>query len=101
MKKILSMSVAAIALAMAAFTASEINGSTSTKDDLLSQNVEALSFDLEEWWFRNDYDCVAVTCRCIIWNYQSDVGERVADGTGSVPHDWCCDGCGGCGYTMN
>lgn len=70
-------------------------------NDLLLQNVEALGFDLGEYWYRKDYDCVAVTCQCIFLKYQSESAEFVGEGKGSVAHFWECKGCGNCGFTVN
>lgn len=68
---------------------------------LEKENIEALSFDALEWWNRNDYVCVPVTCICKIFiKYESEVAKSVDDGTGTVPHTWSCTGCGDCGYLV-
>lgn len=70
-------------------------------NDLLLQNVEALGSDFGEDWNRKDYDCVAVTCQCFFYKYQSKSAAFVGEGKGSVAHIWECTGCGDCGYTVN
>lgn len=69
------------------------------ESSLILENVEAQSMDLWEYWNRKDYVCKTVTCRCLLYSYQSDVAERVADGQGTVAHTWNCTGCGDCGWT--
>lgn len=65
--------------------------------ELTLDDVEAQT-SLSEWWNRKDYDCVPVTCECLLYNYQSDVAKRVDDGCGEVAHTWNCTGCGNCGW---
>ena len=71
--------------------------------DITMNNVEALAGDegILNWWERCDYKCVSVTCKCLFGTFQSNVAQRVDEGTGTVPHSWSCTGCGDCGWSMN
>ena len=100
-KKILSLTIMSVSFAAALFTANEVRNVSTNEELLLSQNVEALNFDVGEWWGRKDYDCVAVTCQCIAMKYQSNAADFVGEGKGSVAHVWSCRGCGSCGFTVN
>lgn len=66
------------------------------------EKVEALasSEGSVSWWDRPDYVCRSVICQCLFYSYESDVAEKVPDGTGTVAHTWNCTGCGDCGWTV-
>ena len=66
--------------------------------NLTLSDVEAEAGWVEDWWNRPDYDCVSVTCRCIMYSYNSEEASYVGNGNGSVSHQWSCAGCGDCGW---
>ena len=71
--------------------------------DLALANIEALANDDEagdSWWDRKDYECIDVTCECILYRYSSQVSQYMGAGKGTVAHMWDCTGCGGCGWTV-
>lgn len=73
-------------------------GSDSANSELTKENIDALSWDIVEWWNSKDYDCVPVTCNCILYKYPSNVAGSVEKGKGDVAHSWNCTGCGDCGW---
>ncbi|MEE0572192.1 MAG: NVEALA domain-containing protein [Paraprevotella clara] len=61
-------------------------------------NIEALG-SIEDYWNRPDYDCVDVTCNCVVYKYDSDAAQYMGKGKGTVARTWNCTGCGSCGWT--
>lgn len=100
-RKMLSLALLSMLVAIGTFMSNGKNCANLDENPLLLRNAEALSFDFGEWWNRNDYDCVAVTCCCLLGSYPSNVSDYVGEGKGSVAHSWSCTGCGDCGYIVN
>ena len=71
------------------------------KIDLSLAEVEVQAFDLIEWWDRNDYKCISVTCMNIFGEWPSTVAQSVENGTGDAAHTWSCPGSDGSGWKVN
>ena len=83
-----------------AYMTSEKKGSGSSNSEKGSSNSGSNSEkggwlkDLSEWWNRNDYVCRNAVCFLVPGvEYPTTYWVRVADGTGTEPHSWCCAGC--------
>ena len=97
-KKICIGSITAMLLAI---TYAHSNASGQKESDLTKENIDALASwgDIKEWWNRNDYICVEVTCCCMpAIEYTSTSHKVVKEGTGTHPHTWSCKGCGDCAF---
>lgn len=56
----------------------QINVSKQEQSELTKANIEALSFNINEWWNSKDYVCVPATCWCMfVIKYQSEFGVRL------------------------
>lgn len=77
-----------------------INSNTKTSSEITLATVEAEAGWIEDYWDREDYNCISVTCQCVFYSYRGEVSEYVGAGNGTVAHQWSCSGCGDCGWTM-
>ncbi len=101
MKKTKSSIITLGAIAAMTFSFIYSHHKTDSISGLTKENIEALSGNwLEEWWNRNDYTCVEITCQCFLYSYKSDTAAYAGDGKGEEAHTWNCTGCAdGCGWT--
>ena len=76
-----------------------VNFRTNESSDLTLADVGSRSWMGRGLVESSDYDCVSVTCRCIMYSYRSEEVSYVGNGNGSVAHQWSCAGCGDCGWT--
>lgn len=84
-------------IAAAVLSFLQINVSKQEQSELTKANIEALSFNINEWWNSKDYVCVPATCWCMfVIKYQSEIWSEVDEGTGTKAHRWDCIGCGDC-----
>ena len=98
-KNRLIITLLAVAIVLGSGINIQLNSATGKQKftELTLTNIEGqadLWEDLQEWWDRNDYDCVNVVCFTIsgLWWYSLEA-IYVGAGQGSVPHEWNCAGC--------
>jgi len=99
MKRKMIFAAIAVIATLSGIAGFNANFRTNESSDLTLADVEAEAGWVEDWWNRPDYDCVSVTCRCIMYSYRSEEASYVGNGNGSVAHQWSCAGCGDCGWT--
>lgn len=87
----------AVSAILSGYWGFNVYSTTKAPSDLTLENVEAEAGFIE-YWNRLDYDCISVTCNCILYTYNSEVAFYVGNGNGTVAHTWSCAGCGECGW---